>query len=106
MPPLSPQPLPLCVGFASWTLFRERLGVVGIIGLIAGTLGAVLVMGSRVGTTDADLFGIVLCCLGVLSLTAATLLVRTATSGGNLLMIVWAANVGGLCALGRLGGAV
>ena len=96
--------LPLCVGFASWTLFRERLGVVGIIGLIAGTLGAVLVMGSRVGTTDADLFGIVLCCLGVLSLTAATLLVRTATSGGNLLMIVGLQMWAGCVPLAVLGG--
>ncbi|MEL7114974.1 MAG: DMT family transporter, partial [Pseudomonadota bacterium] len=34
------------------------------------------------------LFGVVLCVFGVISLTIATMSVRTASSGGNLLMIV------------------
>ena len=96
--------LPLWVGFASWILFQDRLGRLGSLGLLAGTAGAMVIMGTRIGA-GGDLFGIALCVLGVLSLTAATLLVRSATSGGNLLMIVglqmWAgglplAIVGGL----------
>jgi len=96
--------LPLWVGFSSWILFQDRLGRLGSLGLLAGTAGAMVIMGTRIGA-GGDLFGIALCVLGVLSLTAATLLVRSATSGGNLLMIVglqmWAgglplAIVGGL----------
>ena len=44
-------------------------------------------MGSRIGA-GVDLFGVLLCGLGVLALAFATLAVRGATSGGNFMMIV------------------
>lgn len=79
--------MPLAVGFAGWVFFSERLSWVGILGLLAGALGVVLIMGARM-QDGADLFGIVLCFIAVASLTVATLMVRGASSGGNLLMII------------------
>ncbi len=46
-----------------------------------------LIMGSRI-TGGVDSFGLTLCVVGVVSLTVATMAVRGASSGGNLLMIV------------------
>ena len=44
-------------------------------------------MGVRL-QSGADLFGIILCIIAVISLTIATMMMRGASSGGNLLMIV------------------
>ena len=63
------------------------LGGLGIAGLIAGVLGVTLIMGARL-SAGVDLYGVILCAIGAMALTAATLLVRGATSGGNFLMIV------------------
>ncbi len=79
--------LPLLVALASWLVFRETLRPLGIAGLVAGFAGVALIMGSRL-SGGVDLFGVVLCVLGVLALTLATLSVRGASSGGNVLMIV------------------
>ena len=56
-------------------------------GLVAGVVGVVLIMGARL-SGGADLWGIGLCVIGVIALALATLSVRGASSGGNLLMIV------------------
>ena len=79
--------LPLWVGLAGWTIFGDRLRPLGVAGLVAGFLGAGLIMGTRLNA-GVDVVGVVLCCLGVLALAFATLMVRGATSGGNVLMIV------------------
>ena len=79
--------MPLAVGFSGWVFFSERLSRVGILGLLAGALGVALIMGARM-QDGADFFGIVLCFIAVASLTVATLMVRGASSGGNLLMII------------------
>ena len=79
--------LPLLVAFAGWLIFRERVSGLGIIGLVAGFAGVGLIMAARI-TGDADLFGIVLCVIGSIALAFATLVVRGATAGGNLLMVV------------------
>ncbi|CUH39436.1 putative DMT superfamily transporter inner membrane protein [Jannaschia seosinensis] len=79
--------LPLTVALANWVLFSERTKVLGVIGLVAGTAGVLLIMGSRV-QGGADTLGVALCLGGVLALTVATLSVRSAASGGNLLMVV------------------
>jgi probable blue pigment (indigoidine) exporter len=79
--------MPLAVGFSGWVFFSERLSWVGILGLLAGAVGVALIMGARM-QDGADLFGIVLCFIAVASLTVATLMVRGASSGGNLLMII------------------
>lgn len=79
--------MPLLVALASWLAFGERLRPVGIAGLVAGLAGVGLIMGTRM-QGGADVVGVVLCCVGVLALTFATLAVRGASSGGNVLMIV------------------
>ena len=79
--------MPLAVGFAGWIIFGERLSWVGILGLLIGAVGVVVIMGARMHD-GADLFGILLCFIAVASLTVATLVVRGASSGGNLLMII------------------
>jgi len=79
--------MPLLVALASWLFLGERLPPLGIAGLVAGFAGVALIMGTRL-QGGADPFGIVLCILGVVSLTVATLSVRGASSGGNVLMIV------------------
>ena len=79
--------MPLLVALSGWLIFRENVRPLGIAGLIAGVIGVALIMGARL-QGEVDLFGVALCGIGVVSLTAATLAVRGASSGGNVLMIV------------------
>ncbi len=79
--------MPLMVAFASWIVFRERLRPVAYAGLLAGTIGVSIIMGARL-EAGVDAYGMVLCIIGALAITVATLSVRGALSGGNLLMIV------------------
>ena len=79
--------MPLAVGFFGWLFFGERLSRLGILGLFVGAFGVALIMGVRL-QSGADLFGIILCIIAVISLTIATMMMRGASSGGNLLMIV------------------
>jgi len=79
--------MPLLVGLASWLLLGERMKPLGVLGLVAGFGGVAIIMGSRIGN-GLDLYGLMLCGIGVLALTFATLAVRGATSGGNFMMIV------------------
>jgi len=79
--------MPLLVALASWVIFREQLKPLGILGLLAGVLGVALIMGTRI-SDGVDLSGVVLCVIGVVALTTATLALRGATSGGNFMMVV------------------
>lgn len=79
--------MPLLVGLASAVLLNERLGALGWIGLIAGFGGVALIMGARL-SGGIDGVGLLLGVIGVLALAAATLSVRTASAGGNVLMVV------------------
>ena len=79
--------MPLAVGFSGWIIFGERLSGLGVLGLFVGAFGVALIMGVRL-QGGADLIGLLLCIIGMVSLTVATLAVRGASSGGNLLMIV------------------
>jgi drug/metabolite transporter (DMT)-like permease len=79
--------MPLIVAIAGWVVFREKLPVLGILGLLAGIVGVAIIMGTRL-QGGADLYGIALCAVAVLSLAVATMSVRGASSGGNFLMIV------------------
>jgi drug/metabolite transporter (DMT)-like permease len=79
--------MPLAVGFSGWLIFGERLSRLGILGLFVGVFGVALIMGVRL-QSGADLLGIILCIIAVISLTIATMTMRGASSGGNLLMIV------------------
>jgi probable blue pigment (indigoidine) exporter len=79
--------MPLMVAFAGWSLLGDRLRPMAVAGLFAGVVGVTLIMGSRL-SGGVDITGIVLCFIAAAALTAATLSVRTASSGGNLMMIV------------------
>jgi drug/metabolite transporter (DMT)-like permease len=79
--------MPLLVAVTGWLVFGTKVRPLGLAGLIAGLVGVVLIMGARL-QGGADLFGILLCVVGVVSLTVATLAVLGASSGGNVLMIV------------------
>ncbi|WP_417604031.1 DMT family transporter [Primorskyibacter flagellatus] len=79
--------MPLMVALAGWIVFRDRLRWLAVAGLIAGMLGVALIMGARL-QAGGDLWGIGLCVIGAAALTIATLSVRGASSGGNVMMIV------------------
>lgn len=79
--------MPLVVALAGWLVFGDRLPPLGIAGLFAGVAGVALIMGARM-SGGVDLLGIAFCGIGVLALAFATLAVRGASSGGNLLMVV------------------
>ena len=67
--------MPLLVGLATWLFLGEKLKPLGIAGLIAGVIGVAIIMGARING-GVDLTGLVLCGVGVVALSAATLLVR------------------------------
>ena len=94
--------MPLLVGLAGWLVFGERIGVMGMLGLVAGVIGVTIIMGARLNG-GVDLYGLGLCVVGVIALTLATLAVRGATSGGNFLMIVGLQMLVGSVALGAVG---
>lgn len=79
--------MPLLVGLAGWLIFSERIGPMGMLGLVAGVIGVTIIMSARL-SGGVDLYGLSLCVVGVIALTFATLAVRGATSGGNFLMVV------------------
>ncbi len=79
--------MPLLVAVAGWTLFGERLRTLGVVGLVAGFAGVAVIMSGHL-TGGVDVTGLALCVIGVCALTVATLSVRGASKGGNLLMVV------------------
>jgi drug/metabolite transporter (DMT)-like permease len=79
--------MPLMVAALAWAFLRERLPALGVAGLVAGFAGVALIMGTRV-QGGADVTGVLLCAGGALALAAATLTLRGAAAGGNLLMVV------------------
>jgi drug/metabolite transporter (DMT)-like permease len=79
--------MPLLVALAGWLILGQRIRPMGIAGLVAGVIGVALIMGARL-QGGVDMFGIALCAIAVVSLTIATLAVKGASSGGNVLMIV------------------
>ena len=79
--------MPLLVALAGWLIFHERLRPLTALGLVAGVAGVALIMGTRLSGGE-DLVGFLLCAIGVVALAVATLTVRVASAGGNLLRIV------------------
>ncbi|MFV2034385.1 MAG: DMT family transporter [Halocynthiibacter sp.] len=79
--------LPILVAGASWAVLGEKLPPMGILGLLAGFIGVLVIMSARL-SGGLDAFGLALLALGVVALTVATLAVRNAGSGGNVLMVV------------------
>jgi drug/metabolite transporter (DMT)-like permease len=79
--------MPLMVALAGWVVFKDRLPKVGVLGLMLGVLGVVIIMGARL-EGQVDRVGLALCFIAAIALTVATLSVRGASSGGNVMMIV------------------
>lgn len=79
--------MPLMVALFSWIFLKEKTAPLGVLGLFAGFGGVALIMSARL-TEGADPLGLVICGIGVLALAIATLVVRGASTGGNILMIV------------------
>ena len=78
--------LPLLVAAVN-ALRGERLSAVALIGLIAGLVGVLVIMGDRL-SGGADLAGVGMVVIGVLALTVATLLVQGASPGDNVIAVV------------------
>lgn len=79
--------MPLMVAAAGWLIFRDRLPAFGVGGLILGISGVVVIMSARL-SGGVDIFGLTLCVIAAAALTVATLSMRGASSGGNLIMVV------------------
>ncbi len=79
--------MPLIVALLGWAAKGEKLSPMGSIGLIVGFGGVLLIMAGRL-SNGVDLFGVLLCVIGATALAIATLAVRNASSGGNVIMIV------------------
>jgi drug/metabolite transporter (DMT)-like permease len=77
--------MPLLVALFGWAL-GDRPRPLGMFGLVAGVAGVALIMGARL-SGQVDVVGIALCAIGVVALAVATMSVRGASSGGNVLMI-------------------
>lgn len=78
--------LPLIVAGLS-RVTGEKLNLQGALGLLAGFGGVLIIMAGRLGQ-GADPFGMMLCFIGVFSLSVATLLVRGVSVSGNLWIVV------------------
>ncbi|MFN3955609.1 MAG: DMT family transporter [Pararhodobacter sp.] len=79
--------LPLMVALAGWLLLGDRLRPMAVAGLIAGFGGVLVIMGTR-WAGGLDPLGLALCVVAALALTVATLALRNASSGGNVMMVV------------------
>lgn len=79
--------MPLLVALLGWLFLRQRVRPLGVLGLIGGMIGVVIIMGARI-SGGVSIVGLALCLLGALALSVATLTARSASSGGNVLMIV------------------
>jgi probable blue pigment (indigoidine) exporter len=79
--------MPLIVAVLGWVLRGEKVSGTGLFGLFMGFAGVIMIMGSRV-QGGVDPVGVALCVLAAIALAIATLAVRGASAGGNLLMIV------------------
>ncbi len=79
--------MPLMVAGLGWAVFGDRVRPLGVAGLGAGVVGVAIIMGARL-SGGVDPLGMGLCFAGALALSIATLSVRGAASGGNVMMIV------------------
>lgn len=79
--------MPLIVAVLGFVLMGERLRPLGVAGLALGLVGVAIIMGARL-QGGSDLTGILMCFAAALALAVATLTVRGASSGGNIMMVV------------------
>lgn len=79
--------MPLIVALLGWLVLGDKIRPLGLVGLVAGVLGVSIIMGSRL-SGGIDHAGLAMCVAGAAALAVATLTVRGASAGGNVLMIV------------------
>ena len=79
--------MPLMVAAANWVVFKEKLPLIGTIGMVAGFLGVAMIMGQRL-QGGADSVGVLICVIGVIALSIATMAMKSTKSGDNVMMIV------------------
>lgn len=79
--------MPLMVAALGWLFMNERLRPMGVAGLFLGLAGVGIIMGTRL-QGGSDLTGIAMGFMAAVALAIATLTVRGASSGGNVMMIV------------------
>lgn len=79
--------MPLIVGLIGWLALGDRLPWMGVTGLVLGFAGVVLIMGARM-EAGVSLPGVALCITAAIALAVATLALRGATGGGNLMVVV------------------
>ena len=79
--------MPLVVAGLGRLVFGDRVPVLGLIGLIVGFAGVALIFAARL-SGGADPLGLTMCVVGTLGLAVATLSMRGAGAGRNVLMIV------------------
>ena len=79
--------LPLLVGMCDHFIFKKKLRPLGVFGLIIGFTGVCLILEDRI-SNNVDIRGLTACFIGVCALTFATLSVREASSGGNIIMVI------------------
>jgi drug/metabolite transporter (DMT)-like permease len=78
---------------------------IGVAGFVLGIAGVVVIMGARLSGA-VDPVGVALCLLGAAALTVATLVMRSAASGGNLLMVIGLQMLVGAAVLGGISAAI
>jgi drug/metabolite transporter (DMT)-like permease len=93
--------MPLLVALLGWTLLGERLRRMGVVGLLLGVTGVAVIMGARL-QGGSDLTGVLMCFAAALALAVATLTVRGASSGGNVMMVVGLQMLVGALTLGLI----
>jgi drug/metabolite transporter (DMT)-like permease len=93
--------MPLMVAFLGWIFMGERLRPLGIAGLALGLVGVAIIMGARL-QGGSDPRGVALCFAAALALAVATLTVRGASSGGNVMMVVGLQMLVGAATLGLI----
>jgi drug/metabolite transporter (DMT)-like permease len=79
--------LPLLVALSGFLFMGDRLRPLAVAGLFAGFGGVILIMGARF-SGGLDPLGVALCVLAAIALTVATLALRGASSGGNVMTVV------------------
>ncbi len=94
--------MPLMVAALGWMFLGERLRPLGLTGLALGLAGVAIIMGSRL-QGGSDLTGILMGFGAALALAIATLTVRGASGGGNVMMIVGLQMLVGAISLGLVG---
>jgi probable blue pigment (indigoidine) exporter len=93
--------MPLIAAALAWVVFGERIARLGVIGLAAGFLGVGLIMGTRL-SGGADPVGVALCLMGAVALAVATMTIKGAAQGGNVLMVVGLQMLVGSMTLGAI----